>query len=100
VLGTTGGGRAGIVAVCGPTHALWEWMSRPMAKRWMQTRVPPKLGVLISLLTAFVAGFSLNIFLSGGHVLFVVFAVLIFALAGWSFAASVTKLRAERESKS
>ena len=71
-------------------------MTEPTTNRWLQTRVPGKLGILISVLTAFVAGFQLNVFMAGGNILFLVFAVLIFALAGWSFAASVAKLRQDR----
>jgi hypothetical protein len=37
----------------------------------------------------------LSVFIGGGNVLFLVFAVLLFAAVGWSFAASVTKLRQE-----
>ena len=74
-------------------------MTEPTTNRWwLQTRVPGKLGILLSALGAFVAGVPLSVFIGGGNVLFLVFAVLLFAAVGWSFAASVTKLRQERAS--
>lgn len=74
-------------------------MNEPTTNRWLQTRVPGKLGILLSVLTAFVAGFVQSVFIAGGSVLFLLSAVLIFALAGWSFVASVIKLRQERNSQ-
>lgn len=74
-------------------------MTEPTTNRWwLQTRVPGKFGILLSVLGAFVAGVPLSVFIGGGNVLFLVFAVLLFAAVGWSFAASVTKLRQERAS--
>ncbi len=74
-------------------------MTEPRTNRWwLQTRVPGKLGILLSVLTAFIAGLGLYLFLAYGSVLFLIWGLLIFALAGWSFAASVAKLRQERAS--
>jgi hypothetical protein len=73
-------------------------VTEPTTNRWLQTRVPGRFGILLTVLGAFVAGVPLYVFITGGHVLFLVLAVLIFALVGWSFAASVTKLRQERAS--
>jgi hypothetical protein len=74
-------------------------VTEPTTNRWwLQTRVPGKLGILLSVLGAFIAGYELYVFIAGGPVLFLVAAMLIYALAGWSFAASVTKLRQERAS--
>jgi hypothetical protein len=70
-------------------------MTEPTTNRWLQTRVPGKFGILLSVLGAFVAGVPPSVFIGGGNVLFLVFAVLLFAAVGWSFAASVTKLRQE-----
>jgi hypothetical protein len=70
-------------------------MTEPTTNRWLQTRVSGKFGILLSVLGAFVAGVPLSAFIGGGNVLFLVFAVLLFAAVGWSFAASVTKLRQE-----
>jgi hypothetical protein len=71
-------------------------MTEPKTNRWLRTRVPGKLGILIAVLVAFVGGYEFYVFMASGSVAFLVFAVLIFALAGWSFAAAVTKLRHER----
>jgi hypothetical protein len=71
-------------------------MTEPKTNRWLRTRVPGKLGILIAALVALVAGYEFYVFIAGGSVLFLVFAVLVFALAGWSFAAAVAKLRHER----
>ncbi|GAC1405269.1 MAG: hypothetical protein NVS4B6_24950 [Mycobacterium sp.] len=65
-------------------------------RRWLQTRVPGKLGILLSVLTAFIAGIGLYLFLAYGSIVFLIWGLLIFGLAGWTFAASVTKLRRER----
>jgi hypothetical protein len=74
-------------------------VTEPTTNRWwLRTRVPGKLGIVLSVLGAFVAGVPLSVFIGGGNVLFLVFAVLLFAAVGWSFAASVTKLRQERAS--
>jgi hypothetical protein len=70
-------------------------MTEPTTNRWLQTRVPGTFGILLSVLGAFVAGVPLSVFIGGGNVLFLVFAVLLFAAVGWSFAASVTRLRQE-----
>lgn len=71
-------------------------MTEPTTNRWLQTRMPGKVGILMSILTAFVAGTQLFAFMTGGNALFLVAALVIFALFGWSFASSVTKLRRER----
>jgi hypothetical protein len=71
-------------------------MSEPNTNRWLRTRVPGKLGILIAVLVAFIAGYQFYVFLATGSILFLVFALPLFALAGWSFAAAVTKLRQER----
>lgn len=65
-------------------------------RRWLHTRVPGKLGILLSILCAFIAGFGIYAFIAYGSVLFLIWGLLIYALAGWSFAASVHKLRQER----
>jgi hypothetical protein len=72
-------------------------MTEPTTKPWLRTRVPGKLGILLSVLVAFVAGVPLSVYISGGSVVYLILAVLVFALAGWSFAAAVTKLRQERD---
>jgi hypothetical protein len=71
-------------------------MTEPTTNRWLRTRVPGKLGIVIAMLVALVAGYEFYVFIASGSVLFLVFAVLVFALAGWSFAAAVTKVRQER----
>jgi hypothetical protein len=74
-------------------------MTEPKTSRWLRTRVPGKLGIVIAVLVALVAGYEFYVFIASGSALFLVAAILIFALAGWSFAAAVTKLRHERASK-
>jgi hypothetical protein len=71
-------------------------MKEPSSNRWLQTRVPGKLGVVLSILFAFIAGFGLYAFIAHGSVLFLIWGLLLFACAGVSFAASVIKLRQER----
>jgi hypothetical protein len=74
-------------------------MTEPKTNRWLRTRVPGKLGILIAVLVALVAGYEFYVFTASGSVPFLVVAILIFAVAGWSFAAAVTKLRHERAGK-
>jgi hypothetical protein len=74
-------------------------MTEPKTNRWLRTRVPGKLGILIAALVALVAGYEFYVFIANSSVLYLVFAVLIFALAGWSLAAAVTKLRQEPASE-
>jgi hypothetical protein len=64
--------------------------------RWLNTRVPGRLGVVIAFLGAVFAGFEFWAYTATGGIIFLITALLIFALAGWAFAASVRKLRYER----
>jgi hypothetical protein len=42
-------------------------MTEPTTNRWLQTRVPGKFGILLSVLGAFVAGVPLSVFIGGGN---------------------------------
>jgi hypothetical protein len=72
-------------------------MSEPATNRWLRTRVPGKVGIVLSVLIATCAAtFAITAMSSGGTMWFLAMSLPVFALACWSLAASVIKLREER----
>ena len=70
-------------------------MTDPKSQRWLRTRVPSKLGILIAVLVALLAGYEFYVFLASSSVLFLVFALLLFALSGVCVAGAMIKRRQE-----